>query len=101
MDHVVSDQENIQRMKRIHFILDSIADLSRQKNYDFIKLMKMKIPLLTGRIPKMEIVMIFLKIAFLFYIRSVIFRFQTIPLLPRKNVSYFSYHTVPDHRQSV
>ena len=63
MDGVVADQEEGPGLEGIDGVFNGIIDLAREQQDDFVKVMKVKAPLLPGRIPEVEIVIILVKIS--------------------------------------
>jgi hypothetical protein len=59
----VADQEQGPGLEGVDGIFDGIVDLAREQQDDFVKIMKVKAPLLPGRIPEVEIVIILVKIS--------------------------------------
>ena len=59
---MVADQEEGPGLEGIGGVFDGIVDLAREQQDDFVKIMKVKAPLLPGRIPEVEIVIILVKI---------------------------------------
>ena len=60
---MVADQEEGPGLEGIDGVFNGIIDLAREQQDDFVKIMKVKAPLLPGRIPEVEIVIIFVKVS--------------------------------------
>ena len=60
---MVADQEERPWLEGVDSIFNGIVDLAREQKDDFVKVVKVKAPLLPGRIPEVEIVIIFVKVS--------------------------------------
>ena len=60
---MVADQKEGPWLEGIDGVFNGIIDLAREQKDDFVKVMKVKAPLLPGRIPEVEIVIILVKIS--------------------------------------
>ena len=60
---MVADQEQGPGLEGVGGVFNGIVDLAREQQDNFVKVMKVKAPLLPGRIPEMEIVIILVKIS--------------------------------------
>ena len=60
---MVADHEERPGLEGIDGVFNGIVDLAREQQNDFVKVMKVNAPLLPGRIPEVEIVIILVKIS--------------------------------------
>ena len=63
MDGVVADKKEGPGLDGIDGVFNGIIDLAREQQDDFVKVMKVKAPLLPGRIPEVEIMIILVKVS--------------------------------------